>query len=120
MSTNYYIRKVVKDNCPTCGKGEEIDEFHIGKNSCGWSFLLNSHNKTVCSFPEMKKILEDNDNFIYNEYGDKVTLGFILDVIEKSQGGKSLLSDASYKNIADLYEFIDKDGYRFHAKGDFC
>lgn len=41
MGTNYYLRIPSDDACPTCGRGSNDENLHIGKSSAGWCFALH-------------------------------------------------------------------------------
>ena len=84
MGTNYYL--IVKaGECECCGRGD-TEEWHIGKSSAGWRYLLRTH-------PGEFDRLEDYLRFIFNlersekefhirdEYGRNVSLVRWLSVV---------------------------------------
>ena len=114
MGTNYYfIQRFPKHDFVDMDFYDEpiAFEYHIGKNSGGWKFLFNGlHIKT---FLEWKKLIMKNEEFLHNEYGDKVSAKELLGIIEHSQNGISLKEYRGYENTWPDYEFSDSDGYRF-------
>ena len=89
MGTNYYIRTVITKSCETCGKGQEYEEMHIGKSSMGWKFKFNANSTSCHSIRDMVELIEENEGFIFDEYGNEVSCNHIFSTILRSQGGKS-------------------------------
>lgn len=81
MGTNYYLYKK--------GNGEPFwerrlfsKELHIGKNSCGWNFLLHGYTRLGINNPEDWDRLLTNDNYVIkNEYGEEVDSQELINLI---------------------------------------
>lgn len=96
MGTNYYARY---SPCPTCGRCSV--EKHIGKASCGWKFLLQSH-PDISSWEDWKKELSDSKVQIFDEYNEKISTEKLFELVDSKQNDDSHESDHCWK---------DTDGY---------
>ena len=82
MGTNYYA---IIDCCDKCGRGS--DEMHIGKSSGGWPFSLHViEDLGLDSWAKWKDFLIKNQYPIRNEYGERVALDFLDDLIVSKRG----------------------------------
>ena len=108
MGTNYYVRT---NECKECNR---YDEQHIGKSSMGWKFLFNPFKET---FRKWSNYLKKHKDSIYNEYGEKVTLKDLIDLVKEKQKTGISLKDRPDQigpfgsNDPDNYETLDKNGY---------
>jgi len=121
MGTNYYW---ARNNCNHC---QRHDRVHIGKHSGGWMFSFHATD-TIKSWSDWKKELgESVDPFpITNEYGDRLTLANLVEVVEGSRNDK--LNHFDYcmerepsrtRRAAELgTEWKDSEGWSF-STGEF-
>ena len=113
MGCNYYRRSNI------CGECNRFEQEHIGKLSAGWEFVFNK-TSTVESFAKWKEQL-NNEN-IFNEHGEHVTLELFLSIIadsrNKPHGSSPRLNHyewLSYKYGPKVLirTFMDEDGWAF-------
>jgi len=97
MGTNYYARY---SPCKACGR--YFTEKHIGKQSGGWRFLFQSYHD-ISPFEDWKKELSQPHIEIFNEYGEKVSLDYLLSLINQTNQWKDQLDNG--------YCYRDSDGY---------
>lgn len=95
MGTNYYLEK---DFCPCCGKAREY--VHLGKSSCGWKFLFHK-TEEVYDYDSFCKFIRNG--IIYDEYGSKHSIDYLLNLINNKQNEKS---DRHCIEI-DRYDFLE-------------
>lgn len=112
MGTNYYAVST---------KPTVMPPIHIGKSSYGWKFCFHEigsfenwvDEKAICTFPQMKKFLEDNIKaekiVLMNEYDEVVDLDLFLNMVAEKQKNNNEDNFRYCKNI---------DGYRFES-GEF-
>ncbi len=115
MGTNFYLKSKRCDEC-----GHVPDPMHIGKSSAGWKFCFEA------SRFETKKdwfaFLEENQEYILDEYDEKVSLEDFKKMVEIKKDG--LTHDEYEKKYGsgrwqpNCKEWID-DGARFY-RGEFC
>lgn len=104
MSTKYYaVRK------EPCLHGREI---LLGQSSWGWLFLFQEHDE-IHTFPQFVRWLENNvdtgEYVLFDEYGERVTKEYLLDLIESKQTNHKCLNNPD--NFG--YNVKNIDGYRF-------
>lgn len=75
MGTNYYAEI---DCCKECGRSAETK--HIGKSSAGWCFSLHVDDE-IDSLCAWVKFLSKDNVTIKSEYGDVLTIDYMVDVI---------------------------------------
>lgn len=141
MGTNYYI--IRKANRETKEKFHEMIEkeqfeelqnelyvfdkkskIHIGKSSYGWKFLFDANDFKYYDKNEESvwKWLKDNENDLYNEYGEKVSFDDFKEMVEVKQNGMDYMDYQMKYNQPDPYLTIS-DYYigklRFSSSTDF-
>ena len=81
MGTNFYWSPDSEGpHCDTCTCHEAL---HIGKRSGGWKFALRIHPYLdICELEDWKEKFNQAGSSIYNEYGSKVEVSEMLDIIE--------------------------------------
>ena len=118
IGTNYYL----------CFKRDPSEEnidsgLHIGKNSAGWVFCFQAHNKpeikTVRTWKKLTKA-----GFIYNEYGEELTYDdFWYDIVAGSKedyyGRKPYVLNDPEHPEPHLFGSWEDEGFAF-SEGDFC
>ena len=110
MGTNYYAKFEI---CDSCGRSEEI---HLGKSSCGWTFMFQSHDDPpIKSYRDLLDWLDQSDAQIFNEYQEKITVKEFRDIVENRSHPRGLLNYA--KQYPDG-SFLDPDGNSF-STGNF-
>ena len=95
MGTNYYIRKEKFMKCDKCGRGEEYEEVHLGKNSLGWKFTCASGDGRFHTFKELKKFVEENEDFIYDEQGKNLSPDDFFNLVASNQEKQAKTSPVS-------------------------
>lgn len=101
MGTNYYL---LKNTCP-CDRSDEPK--HVGKSSWGWHFSLHViPEEGVNDLKDWKKLFKEKGTYIEDEYGRKVSIRKLVDVITKRKGSKEkdVYPWGDYKNEADALE----------------
>ncbi len=79
MSTNYYFQN---KPCSHCGFIDDNSILHIGKGSGGWCFALHvMPEEGIETLDDWKRLLEDPDKEIVDEYGDKIEREKMLQII---------------------------------------
>lgn len=101
MGTNYYLK--VKTEIPNL-----THELHLGKSSCGWSFLFHKHIGIMENLEQAKELTKHGK--IVNEYGDIIPYSEFWDVIVKREAFEENCRDAYVEHI---------DGYDW-CNSDFC
>jgi len=76
MGTNYYAWKNV---CKCCGKPEE--EFHIGKISSGWRYVLKINPEEYSDYETFTEWIMDDNIKIFDEYNKEIDKYWLLDEI---------------------------------------
>ena len=130
MGTNYYYKS--KEPCHHTNK-ETSEDFccdcfdtdlkmrHIGKSSMGWTFSFKAHPELgINSFQDYLEELSDKD--IYNEYGEKIELSELYDLIKVKQENPEnknhticCRNDENYdvRNHGENDCYVDAEGYSF-------
>jgi hypothetical protein len=89
MSTNFYLHKITKSRCPTCGHDPEDEPLHIGKSSWGWCFSLHVYpEKNIIDLYDWKKEWSKEDSYIENEYKDKISPEEMFAIITERGDGE--------------------------------
>lgn len=82
MGTNYYLHG---KECPCCGRASE--PLHIGKSSAGWHFSLHIiPEKQINSLEDWKTLWESDEYHIENEYGERIEVDKMIDLITNRKG----------------------------------
>lgn len=103
MGTNYYWH--AGNGCDRCGSGEDV--IHVGKSSCGWCFALHvkrppggDYDRDPDNLPEdlegWTELFQKPGSFIRNEYGETVTVEFMLRQIMQRDGTGGIKEDAEW------------------------
>ncbi len=80
MGTNYYL--YTKPDCECCGR--EFEPLHIGKSSGGWCFSLHVIPEDgIKTLDDWSKLWSKPGAFIRNEYGDKIPIEEMENIITK-------------------------------------
>jgi hypothetical protein len=80
MGTNYYLHQ--KGNLLERLEREVSFVRHIGKSSGGWCFALRVYpEEGINSLTDWYHVLRRDNNIIFDEYSNEVTLEHLLDVI---------------------------------------
>jgi hypothetical protein len=100
MGTNYYWYP--EPDCPCCGRNEE--GLHIGKSGYGWAFSLhvglqNSHIPST--IVEWKELFNRKNSIIKDEYGNKVSVEYMLEIILKREGYTSAYHELRHHPLGD-------------------
>lgn len=78
MGTNYYLYQ--KPPCECCKRPYE--PLHIGKSSAGWCFALHViPEQNINSLNDWRKLWNQSDSYIENEYGEKVSIAELENII---------------------------------------
>jgi hypothetical protein len=86
MGTNYYLTEQA-NICEHCGRGDVVDELHIGKSSGGWAFALRVHpDEDINSLDDWVRRWEQPLAVIKDGYGKTVSAAEMLDVITNREG----------------------------------
>lgn len=87
MGTNYYANS---KPCETCGRADHGGEVHIGKSSSGWVFLLKTYKDLgIETLSDWIAYLADKE--IVDEYGEKHSLGYLVEQIAQRSHPRGLL-----------------------------
>jgi len=135
MGTNYYVKFPPKNHCDHCGREDSAEEIHIGKSSMGWIFCFNGQFESGLAALRFAK---RNEEFLFDEYGQKINFDEFADLVEYSKNKHWLgwqpegCRDDGYivetwdgeakvwdKNKKEVLERLDHQGYRIGAK-EFC
>lgn len=112
MGTNYYaipklsdqkkaeLHKAIDDNDVQALRREAPEEIHIGKSSFGWVFLFNHHDWE--HFEQSCESVHNwlKEQFIYNEYGEKLSFDEFWSLVE---GKKDYKSDGHMFSVDGLW-----------------
>lgn len=82
MGTNFYLHT---NPCPCCGQFR--DEVHLGKNSCGWKFLIHKIPNKVFDYKSLCNYIKEG--VIYDEYNQEWGAEKFLEKIENHQKDKT-------------------------------
>ena len=99
MGTNYYLHYDVCDHC------DRYKELHIGKNSCGWKFVLRSYEFeglfTWDKWLDFLRTETDLGSKIINENGLEYSLIDFVDMVQNKQFEKKshLFTDDDYLDV---------------------
>lgn len=103
---------------------EKQNKIHVGKSSYGWKFLFDANNFQYYDKNEKSvwKWLKDNENDLYNEYGEKISFDEFKKMVESKQNGMDYMDYQIKYNEPDPYLSIS-DYYignlRFSSETDF-
>lgn len=85
MGTNYYLHQ--KPDCECCGRS--FEPLHIGKSSGGWCFSLHvMPDDNINDLDDWRVLWNASGTFIKNEYGEKVTVANMEDIITNRSWAK--------------------------------
>ena len=101
MGTNYYWYP--EPACKCCGR--EFAEIHIGKSSGGWCFSLHViPEDDINTLDDWKKLWEQENSFIKDEYGEEVGKNQMTAIItERTWEPSSKINQQwYYENRAEL------------------
>jgi len=90
VGTNYYYEHVSSEPCPTCGRGGETEQLHIGKSSVGWVFSLRIHPNQGIKTLEDWKARWAHGGQIRDEYGEFVSVDEMLNLITQRSHSNGL------------------------------
>lgn len=77
MGTNYYLE--AEEPCDKCG--HQPSRLHIGKSSYGWYFTMHIiPEEGINTLGDWIKLMESGRQIV-DEYGQKLTVGDMMDVI---------------------------------------
>jgi hypothetical protein len=94
MGTNYYLVYESKPPCEACCRPFEKERKHIGKSSWGWRFSLHVIPEDgINSLDDWKREWSKPNSFIENEYGERVSIDKLLDIITKRYPGRFCQAD---------------------------
>lgn len=130
MGTNYYYKskkscqhpnkETSEDGCWDCFD-TDFKMLHIGKSSKGWNFSFKAYPELgINSFQDYLEELIDKD--IYNEYGEKIKLSELYDLIKVKQKNPKNKNhtiwcrndkDYSVRKHGEEDCYIDVEGYSF-------
>ena len=100
MGTNYYLHQ--KPDCECCGRS--FDPLHIGKSSGGWCFSLHViPEDNINDLDDWRVLWNAPGSFIKNEYGEKVSVANMEDIITNRSWAKIPSDGATWykKNQAE-------------------
>lgn len=107
MSTNYYCEtgRMLEVECDCGFKHMMPETLHIGKSSCGWTFLLHViPEKGLECWKDWEEVLVGSRR-IFNEYGDDVTLEEMREtVLHRAR-------ELNDEEKARMEEIAERDGY---------
>jgi len=127
MGTNYYLRKKstnkgpddIQDLMRILDIGEAtaeslIDAFckdrHIGKSSAGWCFSLHVYpDEGINTLDDWKKLFNDTEYTIFDEYGEEKTTEEMLDSITNRAWRERSPSDYNNAFYRSYEEFLEKN-----------
>jgi hypothetical protein len=131
MGMNYYC---ISKPCITCG--ESKDKRHIGKSSCGWTFLFEAYPlEGPTTYKEWIEELYQAHKLIVNEENEFITVWDFNDIIHRDGRQKIMMSSArmalgnglnekekeylmddrrrsNFSHLEDSY-YLDEEGYGF-------
>lgn len=125
MGTNYYWQY---NECLSC---KRFDRLHIGKSSGGWQFNFRGYrdyniefhgvavNINIRSWKDWQDLIRKGNGKIVNEYGEEVTLQYLMENVETPERKKMLnFYDYCTKNHPEMKDDIwkDEEGYSFHDR----
>jgi len=80
MGTNYYLRPRGGSVCEHCGRGDDVEELHIGKSSFGWCFSLHIIPELgINDLADWLPLFESGQ--IRDEYGETISAAEMLSLI---------------------------------------
>jgi len=99
MGTNYYL---TKDVCVHCGRGDERK--HIGKSSSGWCFSLHVYPEDgIRDLKDWKPLFRKSKTQIENEYGEKISMDQMIEVITRREGMPKKKPPAGYYSLKEFH-----------------
>uniref|UniRef100_A0A6M3XVU4 Uncharacterized protein n=1 Tax=viral metagenome TaxID=1070528 RepID=A0A6M3XVU4_9ZZZZ len=103
MGTNYYLRKGI---CKECEHPKE--ELHIGKSSCGWTFIFQAHDEPfIHSANDWKNELPKGR--IFDEYGEEISEDDFWKMVKDKEKAKHDLAE----DYSDENDWLDSEGNSF-------
>ncbi len=102
MGTNYYARKM-ENVCSHCGRGDTVEQLHVGKSSGGWCFALHViPERGLNSLEDWKAYLQQNCIALYSDSDIMIEHHELIKIItERSWPNKQLPS--SYRSWRDFH-----------------
>ena len=112
MGTNYYLTEQI-NVCEHCGRGDVVDELHIGKSAGGWAFALRVHpDEGINSLDDWIRRWEQPSAVIKDSYGKTVTPAEMLYVITNREGN----TEASRKPMGYFnWEQFHRDNHSYRG-----
>ncbi len=105
MGTNYYAKY---EKCEHCNRYNRI---HLGKSSMSWKFGFQSNVELYNNFEEFCEFIRRKDVEIWDDYENKKSAQYLIDLILSKQDGKSQV-DVGWDedlSIIEGYEFISRE-----------
>lgn len=90
MGTNYYLHEEI---CTCC---KHYNERHIGKSSGGWCFSLHVYPEDGINDLEDWKRKFGEASEVWNEYGEKISIDMLLQIITERSWPQLRDVDADY------------------------
>lgn len=114
MGTNYYLYE--KPDCECCCR--PFEPLHIGKSSGGWCFSLHViPEDRINTLEDWRQLWSEDGAFIRNEYGDKISITEMEDIITNRSREFSGTDDSWYEeNHAER----GPNNMARHVIGRFC
>lgn len=116
MGTNYYAYVPgIKDPYVLCAEEETKNlELHIGKSSGGWCFSVHIiPERGINTLEDWVKFLTNFNAVIKDEYGDAVTIDYLLEVIKERSWRKREPDDFPNYWYQTEEEMLDKNYAEF-------
>ena len=114
MGTNFYLMTKNKSIAEQIGDFELTDtpdwgyEIHIGKRSCGWLPLFQSHIG-IKSVKDIEKFCTMLEVRIYNEYGEELTWEQLKEELIYWNGGVEGAIPKEHHESDPNFQFYDPD-----------
>ena len=106
MGTNYYCVEVT-NHCNCCSR-EDVARHHIGKSSWGWCFGLHVYpEEGIHDLSDWIKLFEDRNNYIVDEYKNRISLTEMIDLITKRSAEKPLKDSTGGKSLEEFLKWND-------------
>lgn len=78
-------------------------EVHIGKSSAGWYFSLCIYPGDINGIDDWKKLFNDPDNKIVDEYGENIDPKEMIRIITKRKWGEGRFTEENMKKALDAH-----------------
>lgn len=119
MSTNYYLKFKNKKN--------QYETVHIGKQSCGWRFIAESHNlryfKNYIEFMEWLRkgtiMVENSYAISLNEFMEEISPEYGYRVATAARNPQMRVSDPYEFQISKYKKFAKKHKVEVDKWGEF-